>query len=113
LPIPESVDELSYVVRSAAYPILLKMSIKVDGIDTKTILKSQKYNCHEKCIVGTYNIRSSFFPEGETKDDNTGDSATVGRSCTLLVFVDNLDAWMYALQLFFEFRDKKTGKLIR
>ena len=39
LPIPESVDELSYTV--AAYPILMKMSIKVDGIDTKTILKAK------------------------------------------------------------------------
>ena len=54
----------------------------------------------------------NLFPEGETKDDNTG-AATVGGSCTLLVFVDNLDAWVYALQLFFEFRDKKTGKILR
>ena len=106
-------EELSYTVRSAAYPVPLKMSIKMAGIGTKIILEKKRYNCHEKCIVGTYNIKSTFYPEGETKNGGTEDTTAVGRSCTLVVFVDNLEAWMYGLQLFFEFRDNKTGKLLR
>ena len=53
LPIPESVDELSYVVRSAAYPVSLKMAIKMDGIGTKIILKA-------KSIIAMKNVLSEL-----------------------------------------------------
>ena len=112
LPIPEEVDEISYLLRSASYAINLRMSMMVKGVGTKTVLKLGAYNCHEECIVGKYNIKEHFFG-AETSETGTEGVQTVEGERKLTIFVDNLNAWMYGLKIFFEIRDASTGKMIR
>ena len=124
LPIPENVNEITYLLRSGVYAIPLRMSILIKGIGTKTILKFDKYNCHQKCISGTFHIKNSFFgnetnqqdplkKEGENTNQDSVKTVSAGGERVLTIFVDNLEAWMYGLKVFSEIRDRKTGKLLR
>ena len=124
LPIPENVDEISYILRSGAYAVPLQMSILIKGVGTKSILKFDTYNCHEKCISGTFHIKNSFFGNEAKqhdplikKEDNSNEdckkAAGAGGERVLTIYVDNLGAWMYGLKIFSEIRDRKSGKLLR
>ena len=114
LPIPANVDEITYLLRSASYAITLRMSLLIKGIGTKTILRLNEYQCHETCIVGTYNIKENLVEGGNSdKDLKIDNNDGGGGERVLTIFVDNLQAWMYGLKIFTEIRDSKTGKLLK
>ena len=88
----------------------------IKGVGTRSILKLGEYKCHEQCVIGQYNIKNNFFDDEIKVSQENGENAsnvTDGGERILTIFVDNLDAWMYSLKIFFEIRDSKTGKLLR
>ena len=108
--IPQDVANITIVLRSANYDgIVLGISMSVKGLGTKHIVKPGKYNCKTKPIVGTFDVNKAFF-EGEV-EGNVG-ASEVGGERVLALNVNNAEAWMYSVTLFFEIRCAKTGTLL-